>query len=229
MAQRTLAQWQQHSAEETICIILCVHTGMSAWRGLNKRGFLCLSIIVCSLFLTYKNPPYCYSTFFRTWQPSPRLFFFFFNTSCWNVSWRSLPWILIWRSTSTVSLPLFVLFLSAGHRQHKVTYFPARRWNKKTLFNRLGWSLLFFYFTHSGESCSDQCLPAAVKYFKVWQRQQSTLIHSARHKPKQKHLPSTCWKISIAFSVNYYSWFIYLFFHLSASFSPDWPSHFSLS
>lgn len=86
MAQRMLAQWQQHSAEETIYIILCVHTGMSVWLRPNKRDavrkgrILCLSIIVCSLCLTHKNPPYCYSTFLYMPALSPSLFY----TSCWH-------------------------------------------------------------------------------------------------------------------------------------------------
>lgn len=112
MAQRMLAQWQQHSAEETIYIILYVHTGMSVWLRLNKReavrkrGILCLSIIVCSLFLTHKNPPYCYSTFLYMPCLSPSLFY----TSCRIVSWRPLLWILIRRSTLTISLPLLFSF-----------------------------------------------------------------------------------------------------------------------
>lgn len=136
MAQRMLAQWQQHSAEETIYIILCVHTGMSVWLRLNKReavrkrGILCLSIIVCSLFLTHKNPPYCYSTFLYMPSLSPSLFY----TSCWLVSRCSFPRILILRSTLTISLPPFVLFFSPGHRQHKVIYFQEALQNKKPLF-----------------------------------------------------------------------------------------------
>ena len=136
MAQRMLAQWQQHSAEETIYIILCVHTGMSVWLRLNKReavrkrGILCLSIIVCSLFLTHKNPPYCYSTFLYMPSLSPSLFY----TSCWLVSQCLFPRILILRSTLTISLPPFVLFFSPGHKQHKVIYFQEELQNKKLLF-----------------------------------------------------------------------------------------------
>lgn len=113
MAQRMLVQWQQHSAEETIYIILCVHTGMSVWLRANKReavrkrGILCLSIIVCGPFLTHKNPPYCYSTFLYMSTLSPSLFY----TSCWFVSWRSLALFLFCEAPWPSHSPFCSLFL----------------------------------------------------------------------------------------------------------------------
>ncbi len=142
MAQRMLAQWQQHSAEETIYIILCAHTGMSVWLRLNKReavrkrGILCLSIIVCSLFLTHKNPPYCYSTFLYMPSLSPSLFY----TSCWLVSWYSLPWILIRRSTLAISLPLLFSFsLQDTGSTRLFTFQLSRKIKSHSLKANHGW------------------------------------------------------------------------------------------
>lgn len=139
MAQRMLAQWQQHSAEETIYIILCVHTGMSVWLGPNKRDaarkgqILCLSIIVCSLCLAHKNPPYCYSTFLYMPALSPS------QLPAGMVSRYSLRWILIQGSTLTTPPPppFLFLFCCPGHEQHKVIYLPAKLQNKKPVFESL--------------------------------------------------------------------------------------------
>lgn len=86
---------------------------MSVWLRLNKReaarkkGILCLSIIVCSLFLTHKKTPslLLFHIFVHA-IPLPSLFY----TSCWLVSWYLLSWILIPRSTLTISLPLLFSF-----------------------------------------------------------------------------------------------------------------------
>lgn len=137
MAQRMLARWQQHSAEETIYIILCVHTGMSVWLRPNKRDavrkgrIVCLSIIVCSLCLAHKNPPYCYSTFLYMPAPLPISFLYFLLAWSHGI-W--LRWILIPRSTLTIALPLLFLFCCPGHEQHKVIYLPAKLQNKKPVF-----------------------------------------------------------------------------------------------
>lgn len=76
---------------------------MSVWLRLNKReaarkkGILCLSIIVCSLFLTHKKPPpYCYSTFL--YMPSLSHLFFILpvglshGTCSLEFLFREAPW-----------------------------------------------------------------------------------------------------------------------------------------
>lgn len=104
MAQRMLAQWQQHSAEETIYITLCVHTGMSVWLRLNKReavrkrGILCLSIIVCSLCLTHKKLPLLLFHILVQAIPLPISFFFILpvgsshGTRSPEFLFRVVPW-----------------------------------------------------------------------------------------------------------------------------------------
>lgn len=133
MAQRMLAQWQQHSAEETIYIILCVHTGMSVWLKLNKREaarkkgfFFCLSIIVCGLFLTHKKPTLLLFHIVVHAIPLP-ISFLYFLLACLTVP-ASL--ILILRGTLTTSLPLLFSFSLPGHQQHKVIYLLAKQQNK---------------------------------------------------------------------------------------------------
>lgn len=133
MAQRMLAQWQQHSAEETIYIILCVHTGMSVWLKLNKREaarkkgmFFCLSIIVCGLFLTHKKASLLLFHIVVHAIPLP-ISFLYFLLACLTVP-ASL--ILILRGTLTTSLPLLFSFSLPGHQQHKVIYLLAKQQNK---------------------------------------------------------------------------------------------------
>lgn len=101
------------AAEETIYIILCVHTGMTVLlrpnkrEAVRKRGILCLSILVCSLFLTHKKHPYCYSTFLYMPPLSPSPFY----TSFWLVSWSRSPEFLFQETPWPSHSPFCSLFL----------------------------------------------------------------------------------------------------------------------
>lgn len=114
MAQRMLAQWQQHSAEETIYIILCVHTGMSVWLKLNKReavrkkGFFLFEHHCVRSFSSHiKNLPCCYSALLYMPSLSPSLFY----TSCWLVSRCLLPLFSFWEAPWPPHSPFCSLFL----------------------------------------------------------------------------------------------------------------------
>lgn len=140
MAQRMLAQWQQHSAEETIYIILCVHTGMSVWLKLNKReavrkkGIFFVWASLCAVFFSHiKNHPCCYSALLYMPSLSPSLFY----TSCWLVSWCLPPYSYSERHLDHLAPP-FVLFLFQDISSTRLlTFLPGSKIKCHTLKNVL--------------------------------------------------------------------------------------------
>lgn len=136
MAQRMLAQWQQHSAEETIYIILCAQACLCDWDWIKERqwekGEFCVWASLCAVSFSHTKTlliviPHC-----CTCHPSPNLFFYTVLPAGLS---HGGPAFLFGEAPWPSQSP-FSFILPLGHRQHNVNviYFPARLWNKKTLF-----------------------------------------------------------------------------------------------
>lgn len=132
MAQRMLAQWQQHSAEETIYIILCTQACLCDWNWIKERFwewrefFFVWASLCAVLFSQIKNilvviPQCC------TCHPSPHLFFMLpaglSHGACFPYSYSE-------RHLDHLTPSFVLFFFLPGHQQHKVIYLFAKQQNK---------------------------------------------------------------------------------------------------